>query len=1397
MKDGDTSEGGGTESGYSTLTKREFLGASLGAVLYGAASQTGAAEPVSSLGDDPNDPNGNGGGPPVGNGDDEPGRRTHTLTLITGHTIQVEERATEDGVERIYAVETDSAAGFTIDQRSDGTYVRPPIEDLGPEVQYYEELFFNVDLLIDQEFTDEHTDSYPVIARRSDTGFGAASAGDRSFDSIDAYTDTIPKQQDDVSTAGAQTALAGVEKIHLDRKVYEHVDSAVPHIGADQVRTDRDLTGEGVTIAVIDSGVDETHPDLEGRVIDQESFVEGEGTEDERFHGTHVAGVAAGDGTLSDGEFVGVAPEANIINAKGLNSTGTGSLSDIIAAVEYSVENNADIINMSLGGPPQDDDPLVDATEAAVDEGVVVISSAGNETFPDYESISSPATAPSAFSVGATEHEEGQLADFSAWGPSAFERATKPDIVAPGVLITGPLSTQLDQEAFEERTGIDPSGLDYISASGTSFSAPLVAGLAALALEDDSDQTPEQIRDKLASAADPTIERVDSDEIADIFQQGTGEVDAVAAFEADLQVRNSVLSFGVFDGSATAERDVTLENTGSDPIEVEVSVDAFTLDDPDAPTSDQVKIESPESLTILPGDAETVTVGIDTDDLAGINGGRLLFETEEQTYTAILSFIKEFEIIIEKRSKFEREGFGFFEPFQVDGISVDSHDGQVSKRLSLFDPWDEVIDSTTAEITFQVESAGEYSFTTRGGPITPEHIVVGSAEITESGTRVILDEEDTVPIELDTSDIDAELVGDDLSYWIWRLPETDAEDVDEEELNGWVATNTSAFEYTETIFISPFDEADNIVNIETRFQAFGDPSQPIETPIALDLHYPWTAIPEDGAVLDATGDRVGIERISYYDIRAAGTEDDALTQTDGARPAPRLRGPGLFPRSLSISSRRSVSPDLDEITYYRTDTASYDEDWRDGGGSSGFDREGIRWEAERIQPITLGEPVETELLDTTIGLTPEGGETIETEVNRAPHLPLLPEWNIPEDIFRFRAAFYADQSGSGLMFGRDPQEDTEFTPNRYEVRADGEVIGSFELPASASISFPFAFRGDEFIELDPGTELEVELEGNTLTDTVGRRTEARYSVTYQPGTANRPPQPMHVSITGTTTENSIPAGDMPVRIELDNGASDPVELTVLYSGDDEEELSSPFNDDATLGDTSNWEEASVAHYDEATDTAVVFLDSTTTEVDTDSDDRIHFAIGLTDADGNRTGVTSFNAVTLDEFTEDTFTVEAPDERIHVNDENERVTVRLPGTDEFNPQEEVDTETLRFGTYAAHQETGGVAPSSVTRRGRTDLEVTFPATEVGIDPEENPATPLLVGETEDGTRNSGGVVFTELTTDPIPREDRDRDEADDRSDRDRDEDDDRSDRGRDDEDDEEDSEGGSDRSDNGR
>jgi serine protease AprX len=301
-----------------------------------------------------------------------------------------------------------------------------------------------------------------------------------------------------------------VEKIEEDQTVYAVIDESAPAVGA-PVAWRAGFTGRGVSLAIIDTGIDTSHPDFAGRVVAVRDFTM-DAFIDSNGHGSLVAGIAAGTGAYSGGMYKGIAPDALILSAKVLRADGSGQMSDVMAAIEWAVDLGVDVINLSLGtcNPSDGDDALCEVCDLAVDTGVVVCAAAGNDG-PRKRTVGSPGAARRVITVGAVT-ASGNIAEFSSHGPVGDDRM-KPEIVAPGTDI-------ISVRAQSTRAG-KPLDNFYTSATGTSMATPHISGIVAILLEANRKASPQLIRESLYhTAIDLGLEE---------YSQGAG---MVAAFDA-------------------------------------------------------------------------------------------------------------------------------------------------------------------------------------------------------------------------------------------------------------------------------------------------------------------------------------------------------------------------------------------------------------------------------------------------------------------------------------------------------------------------------------------------------------------------------------------------------------------------------------------------------------------------------------------------------------------------------------------------------------------------------------------------------------------------------------------------------------------------------------------------
>jgi hypothetical protein len=358
-----------------------------------------------------------------------------------------------------------------------------------------------------------------------------------------------------VTTPGTSVAalrrLPYVRRVVQDSRVHGTVEPGIVAVGADRVWSDFGTRGAGVTVAIVDSGIDYLHPALGGgigpgfKVAGGYDFVNhDDDPSDDNGHGTHVAGIVA----ASSDDLMGVAPDARIIAFKVLDRELEGFESDVVAAIERCADpdGNSDtsdriqVVNMSLGGDGSPDDPQSRAVDAASDLGIVFSIAAGNGG--SWQSISSPGTAAKAITVGAAD-ATGALADFSSRGPVPPDYALKPEVVAPGVAIR---STW-------------PGGTTA-TLSGTSMASPHVAGIAALVRAIHPQWTSAEVKSAIVGTARPLG--------TSVMAAGAGFPGAERAAAAGTLLTPATVDFGVVDTATlrwTSSRTFLVRNDSGAP----------------------------------------------------------------------------------------------------------------------------------------------------------------------------------------------------------------------------------------------------------------------------------------------------------------------------------------------------------------------------------------------------------------------------------------------------------------------------------------------------------------------------------------------------------------------------------------------------------------------------------------------------------------------------------------------------------------------------------------------------------------------------------------------------------------------------------------------------------------
>jgi PGF-CTERM protein len=639
---------------------------------------------------------------------------TTDLTLITGQTVTVVETGNEtryrvSGDKKMHKVSTGNA-----------TYVFPD----GIDFDRFDKHLFNVDFLVEQNLTDAESDSIPVIVSEAEQrGFTAFdSEGVSALDSVagtqkQAKLESIDAEAGSVSksdTSAAYRDLAAddsIGQVSLDVKYRVALEQEGDAVSAPSARDNYGVSGNNVKVAVLDTGINESHPAIDQEVVEKDFT--GEGTTKDYFgHGTHVAGIIASDNET----YTGMAPNASLMDLRVLGFGGYGSTSDIIDAMEYATEQDADIISMSLGGPALSNanDPYKEAINAATSNGTLVVIAAGNNG--DYGTIGSPGIHSEALTVGASNASNGEVAWFSSRGPTEHAYNLKPNVVAPGVDV---MSANHDGDGF-------------VAKSGTSMATPAVSGIAALVLEENPDLSPQQAKSIITTTADPLANEDEGE-----YARGTGQVNATDAVGNDIVVSPGTVDFGTYARNTTVTRTISVTNLGDTERTFDLSASADKLSNGQ---SANVTLDR-NSVTVGAGNTAQVQLGVNTSTSRGFYSGSVSFDGG--TYTAAFGFVRANNVTIEKEPVGTTSTDGDFV-----WLFADQYSPFRTTRASGITQID------GSSVTYQVVGDGDYHVFTHGVHENTRTPVVMTDTFTVSGkTTHTLDEANTVAYELNTSAI--------------------------------------------------------------------------------------------------------------------------------------------------------------------------------------------------------------------------------------------------------------------------------------------------------------------------------------------------------------------------------------------------------------------------------------------------------------------------------------------------------------------------------------------------------------------------------------------------------------------------------------------------------------------
>ena len=456
------------------------------------------------------------------------GGAARTITLITGDKVVVDEQGA------LVRIEGRPGTGFVRYVESDHQFVVPQdaLDDLAHD--RVDKRFFDVTALLDFGYDDAGTDRIPLLTQ----GLRASAA--------------IVKSEAARRWADRQVGVQAADKLWLDGKARITLDQSVPMVGAPQA-WQAGFDGSGVTVAVLDTGYDQAHPELQDVVVAARDFT-GEGIQDNVGHGTHVAATVAGRG----GTHTGVAKGAKLAVGRVCGTDGCPE-SAVIAGMEWAARDvRAKVVNLSLGGDQSDgSDPMSQAVDRLTTEtGTLFVVSAGNDY--TYRKVSTPASANEALAV-ANLTKQGQLHESSSRGPRFGDHAVKPDLAAPGTdIVAARANGTLPDQAVGEL---------HARLTGTSMAAPHVAGAAAILAQRHPTWTAPQLKAQLMGSANPVADTPD--------HVGTGLLDVRRAVEQRVRADVGSLSFGLLEWPHTKahEKTITYHNDGDQPVTLEVRHD--------------------------------------------------------------------------------------------------------------------------------------------------------------------------------------------------------------------------------------------------------------------------------------------------------------------------------------------------------------------------------------------------------------------------------------------------------------------------------------------------------------------------------------------------------------------------------------------------------------------------------------------------------------------------------------------------------------------------------------------------------------------------------------------------------------------------------------------------------
>jgi subtilisin family serine protease len=1144
------------------------------------------------------------------------------VTLVTGQTVEVVER----GGRRAYLTDaTEPMRRVTVGNR---TYVYPE----GVSFETFEPALFDVDRLLAEGVGDGESTTVPVIVTLAGgAGAGAdAAAGDdaggvsalsgvgtRRLESIDARAAVVPKSEA-AAVARALRRDPSVERVYLDRMVDVALAGSANATAAGRARRAANVSGAGVRVAVLDTGIDDSHPAVdEGTVVAGRDFTGGSSTADYTGHGTHVAGIVAGDGDGSDGRYRGVAPNASLLDARVVGPSG-GRTSWIVDGLEWAVEEGADVASLSLGGGVDGNEPLVAAVERASANGTVVVVAAGNDG--EAGSVGSPGVAPSAVTVGAYDDATAELAAFSSRGPAEGPTPLKPDLLAPGVDVVSACGG-----------GAACGGDPYTSRSGTSMATPHVSGVAALALEAHPTWTPGRVKDVLATTADP----LPATPPLGVYAEGAGRVNATRALSTPVVVENASRYLGTVRDDGAVDGAVRVRNLGRRDRVVTVSATLRNLATGEslAPTFERSRVVlAPNESVRLPftldgpvpygrysgrlrvttaadgtgngtatGDGDGTDAADGTDDGNGTgsddetgpgdatddvgNGtpsdaGNGADADARRTYTGVLGLARPYALRVEKRA--------------LAGTSVEG-DLVHAMPYAAFSPGSTGTAASLPGETLAVTD-GDATVDSFGGRYlvwsvgtderTGERVLTyGTARVDGGDATVVLDETETVRYDLDASAF-RERYGPLANLTVQPTFQryVDAEGCRQSRPDCFVEVElvpeANSFRPSRGVRFTPSAATDASVEyllVPQSSRPANATATTLDSPVVVHL-LAATAGVEGSRTFDA--DPARLARLNRTYRRASpgaayGVETLVLTDV--------WRDNGDVGRAWTVAERTNQSYYLtpETATYLLAERYDGDGSGGDADAPGGADGDGFEW--------------------TTDGtLVPRRGERRERAVNVHPLLPAVADWDLDDGGFEVEGETLVDGPTPRLSFA-------DVADVAVTVERDGAVVATddeLEYEADGPVA--------------PGTTYRVSVAADQSAMPLSTRVDATYRGRYEAGTDAAPPA-LDALLVPADGDSRVPSEPFTVTVEASDAPGSATSARLLYAP--ASVSASPLDaEDGRLVVRDGWREAAVARVGDGRFEA---------RVDPPASPRLHLAVAVRDDAGNVALVRVENATRVD------------------------------------------------------------------------------------------------------------------------------------------------------------------------